>query len=164
MKYEEAEQLSLLFTQVVTALPYYNGTAKRSELGKYSSDLLRDSISSDPDSVLVARDEREIVGFCLSREDDELIWLAWFGVHQSYRRRGIGSALLQKLEETVRNGRSHKIWCDCRTDNEASKLVLTVLVQIAETKRTSVLPCSTSCREYTFPHVRYSHPFFHFYR
>lgn len=125
MKCEESEPLGSLFTQVVLALPYYNETAKRTEIGKYSPTLLCDSISSDPDSVLVAKSEREIVGFCFSHEDDGLIWLAWFGVHPSYRRRGIGSALLQKLEHTVRNGRSHKIWCDCRTENEASKLALT---------------------------------------
>lgn len=125
MEYEEAERLNTLFTDVVRALPYYNETAKKSELEKYSSALLCDSISKDPDSVLVAKAEKEIVGFCISREDDGLIWLAWFGVHASFRCRGIGSALLQKLEDTVRNGRSHKIWCDCRTENEASKLVLT---------------------------------------
>ena len=125
MQPDEAESLSLLFTQVVKALPYYNETAKRSELEKYSAISLCDSISNDPDSVLVARATREIVGFCLSRHDDGLIWLAWFGVHPLYRRRGVGSALLQKLEDIVRNGRSHKIWCDCRTENEISKRVLT---------------------------------------
>src|SRR6266700_7835188 len=124
MKTEEAESLSALFKEVLFAIPYYNDVAKTSELAKYSRDLLRDSVLADPDSILVARDDTEIVGYCLSREDDSLIWLSWFGVHPSYRRRGIGSALLEKLEETVRNGRSHKIWCDCRTENEDSKTVL----------------------------------------
>ena len=125
MKYDDAEPLSLLFAQVVLALPYYNELAKRSEIEKYSIALLRESIASDPDSVLVAKSVREIIGFCISRYDDGLIWLSWFGVHPLYRRRGIGSALLDKLEDSVLNGRSHKIWCDCRTDNQASKLVLT---------------------------------------
>src|SRR6185437_6214526 len=112
-----AEEVSTLFRSVVTTLPYYNHVAKQSELAKYTPDLLRRSIDTEPDSVLVAQTNAEIIGFCLSRSDDGLIWLAWFGVHPAHRRKGIGSALLGKLEETVRNGRSHKIWCDCRTEN-----------------------------------------------
>lgn len=121
----DAAQLNQLFILVLKAIPYYNETAKRSEAAKYSADLLRESAESEPDSVLVARIEHEIVGFCFSKSDDGLVWLAWFGVHPSFRRQGIGSQLLATLEETVRNGRSHKIWCDCRTENEASKVALT---------------------------------------
>jgi RimJ/RimL family protein N-acetyltransferase len=121
----EAEPLSHLFEHVVMALPYYNDFAKQSELAKYSAAGLRESVSEDPDSVLVARVGPDLVGFCLSRYDDGLVWLSWFGVEKEHRNKGIGSALLDSLEETVRHGRSHKIWCDCRTENEASKAVLT---------------------------------------
>ncbi|MFL6388732.1 MAG: GNAT family N-acetyltransferase [Terriglobales bacterium] len=124
MRETEAESLNALFTQVVTALPYYNELAKTTELAKYSPQALRDATSMDPDSVLVARIESDLVGFCLSRNDDGLIWLSWFGVHADHRRKGIGAALVEKLEATVRKGRSHKIWCDCRTENEASKILL----------------------------------------
>jgi ribosomal protein S18 acetylase RimI-like enzyme len=124
MRETEAESLNSLFTQVVTALPYYNELAKKSEVAKYSPQALRDAAIVDPDSVLVARIESELVGFCLSRYDDGLIWLSWFGVHAAHRCKGIGAALIEKLEATVRNGRSHKIWCDCRTDNQASKTLL----------------------------------------
>jgi ribosomal protein S18 acetylase RimI-like enzyme len=121
---EEAEDLSAMFGQVVVSLPYYNEIAKRSEIAKYTPALLRESVSENANSVLVARDGRKIVGFCFSKDDDGVVWLAWFGVHPSYRRQGIGLALLQKLEEIVRNRNSHKIWCDCRTENVASKLAL----------------------------------------
>ena len=120
----EAEALSQLFGQVVTALPYYNDIAKKSELAKYSPALLRESVSQDPDSVLVAKSGGNLLGFCISRNDDGLIWLSWFGVHAGHRREGIGSALLRKLEDTVRSGKSHKIWCDCRTENQNSKVLL----------------------------------------
>lgn len=125
MEYGEAEQLSAVFALVVKGLPYYNEAAVRSELNKYSPSMLCSSISHDPDSVLVAKERGEILGFCLSHYDDGLIWLAWFGVHPSHRRKGIGSALLQKLENTVGERHAHKIWCDSRTENEASELVLT---------------------------------------
>lgn len=124
MKCHEAEQLNSLFTRVVNALPFYNETAISSELEKYSPTRLRESISNDQDSVLIAKTGEEVIGFCLSHYDDGLIWLSWFGVNPLYRRRGIGSALLERLEETVRNRKAHKVWCDSRTENEASRLVL----------------------------------------
>lgn len=120
----DIEPLSLLFREVVTVLPYYNQKAKDSEIAKYSPELLLESITADPDSVLVAKIEDKLAGFCLSREDDGLVWLSWFGVNNLYRCRGIGSALLKGLEDAVRNKKSHKIWCDCRTENSASKIVL----------------------------------------
>jgi ribosomal protein S18 acetylase RimI-like enzyme len=121
MRPHEAESVSNLFSQVVKPLPYYNEVAKATELAKYLPTSLRHSLTKDPDSILVARITDRIAGFCFSHNDDGVVWLSWFGVHPQYRGMGIGSALLSKLEETVRNGRSHKIWCDCRTENDASK-------------------------------------------
>ena len=124
MMSEEAETVASLFRDVLLGIPYYNDAAKTHESAKYSSESLCESMAVDPDSVLVARTEQTPIGFCISRPDDGVIWLAWFGVHAAHRREGIGSALLEKLEETVRRGRSHKIWCDCRTDNHESLTVL----------------------------------------
>jgi RimJ/RimL family protein N-acetyltransferase len=125
MKNEDAESLSSLFRSVVMALPYYNEAAKRTEIGKHSADLLRASAASDPGTILVAKLDAAIVGFCLSRWDDDLIWLSWFGVHPNYRRKGIASTLLVGLEDALRKEQIHKIWCDCRTENQASIVVLT---------------------------------------
>ncbi len=116
--------LNRLFVDIVQSLPYYNETAKRSEIAKYTPQLLREHVKKDPDSVLVAHLAEKLVGFCFGNMDDGLVWLAWFGVHPSYRKHGVGRALLERLDETVRSRRSHKIWCDCRTENEASKIVL----------------------------------------
>lgn len=121
MQPHEAKVLSELFAEVLSLLPYYNDAAKASELAKYLPKSLQESTGRDPDSVLVARTIDRIVGFCFSHNDDGVVWLSWFGVHPQYRGVGVGSALLEKLENTVRSGRSHKIWCDCRTENEPSK-------------------------------------------
>jgi ribosomal protein S18 acetylase RimI-like enzyme len=124
MRSEEAGQLSGLFSEVLEDLPYYNRAAKTGELAKYSPDQLRAATSEDPDSVLVAKIGTELAGFCFTKEDDFTTWLAWLGVGPAHRRKGIGTALLYAVERSaLRRGR-HKIWCDSRTDNEASKLTL----------------------------------------
>jgi ribosomal protein S18 acetylase RimI-like enzyme len=120
----EAEDISKLFRQIVSDLAYYNDVAKKSEIAKYSPELLRASVAETPSSVLVAREGRIPVGFCFNKDDDGLVWLAWFGVHPSYRRQGIGLELLRELEQVARDRSSHKIWCDCRTENAASKVAL----------------------------------------
>jgi ribosomal protein S18 acetylase RimI-like enzyme len=124
MGYNEADQLGLLFGQVLRALPYYNQRAQASELAKYSSDELRELVLADPGSVLVAKIGQRLAGFCVSREDDMLVWLSWIGVHPECRRKGIASALLGALDERARALGAHKIWCDSRTNNELSKTVL----------------------------------------
>jgi len=125
MQPDEASIVADLFQTIVSVLPYYNDCAKESELKQYSADRLRESVDRDSDAVLVARTNGAIVGFCISRLDDGLVWLSWFGVHPTQRGKGVGSALLDGLEASVANGRSHKIWCDCRTDNELSIRMLT---------------------------------------
>jgi ribosomal protein S18 acetylase RimI-like enzyme len=120
----DEDVLNRLFVDIVQSLPYYNETAKRSEIAKYTPQLLQEHVKKDPDSVLVAHLDEKLVGFCFSNIDDGLVWLAWFGVHPSYRKHGVGRALLERLDQTVRSRGSHKIWCDCRPENEASKIVL----------------------------------------
>lgn len=124
MSVGQAVAVSELFAFVVNGLPYYNDAAKRSEIAKYGPEELRASIAEDPDSVLIAKSDAEFLGFCISRSDDSLIWLSWFGVHPNYRNQGIASELLSAFEGSVAAGRSHKIWCDCRTENLASKIIL----------------------------------------
>src|SRR6266404_5863035 len=82
---DEADRLSVLFERVVSALPYYNEKAKRSEVAQYGPQTLRQSALDDPDSVMVAKLGSDLVGFCISRDDDGVIWLAWFGVDSSAR-------------------------------------------------------------------------------
>jgi ribosomal protein S18 acetylase RimI-like enzyme len=124
MKAEEADALSRLFSDVLAALPYYNDTAKRSELKKYAAESLRCVAAIDPGRILVAKLSGEIVGFCFSKYDDDLIWIDWFGVHPAHRRSGIASALLEELEQAAAKAGVHKIWCDCRTENDPSKVIL----------------------------------------
>jgi ribosomal protein S18 acetylase RimI-like enzyme len=125
MKAPEADAVADLFQTILFALPYYNEKARSGELAKYSSSMLIGLIKTDPQAVLVAHSGHDPVGFCFSEIDDGLIWLAWLGVHPSYRRRGIGRELVQQLESRARFAPAHKIWCDCRTNNDSSIASLT---------------------------------------
>jgi GNAT superfamily N-acetyltransferase len=121
----EPERLCGLFRVVIDALPYYNDRAKTSETAKYAADKLRRYALADPGSVLVAHLDDRLAGFVLNNLDDETIWMSWFGVDLAFRRRGVGSCLLQALDQRTRSLGIHKIWCDSRTENSESKLTLT---------------------------------------
>lgn len=121
---QDAQSASVLIRQVIATTRYYNVRARREETEKYTRESLRASTAKDPHSVIVAKVAGEVVGFCLSKYDDGLVWLSWFGVHPDWRRRGIGTALLRALERTARTRRCHKLWCDCRASNKESKSVL----------------------------------------
>lgn len=121
---DEPEDLGRLFAEVLQELPYYNECAKRSELAKYQPDRLREAVYRDEHSVLVARSGADLTGFCFNNSDDGTVWLSWFGVAASYRRRGVGSALLSALGERAAALGAHKIWCDSRTGNEPSASIL----------------------------------------
>jgi RimJ/RimL family protein N-acetyltransferase len=125
MNDHEADIVASVFREIVSGLLYYNLEARQSEIEKYSAPHLRAYVAEDPGSVLVARLDGAIVGICISRFDDSLIWLSWFLVDSRYRGRGIGASLIATLEESVRGRGIHKIWCDCRTENRESKTVLT---------------------------------------
>jgi ribosomal protein S18 acetylase RimI-like enzyme len=110
---------------VISSLDYYSPEAQRSEIAKYTTQSLQETVEEDPDSVLVASSsDKRIVGFCVSYVDDGLIWLSWFGVHRDWRGMGVGRALLDALHRTVRPRGAHKTWCDCRTTNDISAALL----------------------------------------
>lgn len=124
MNVNQSIEVSDLVRSVIAPLTYYTKKARRAETAKYTADELERMRREDPDSVLVAIQGSKIIGFCLSRYDDGLIWLAWFGVDKNYRGLGVGQKLLGALEATVRKRGGHKLWCDCRTTNTESKRLL----------------------------------------
>jgi ribosomal protein S18 acetylase RimI-like enzyme len=120
----QADAVSNLIASVIRPLEYYNQRAREEEIAKYSSEGLLALAAEDTAAVLVASAENDVVGFCISRYDDGLIWLSWFGVKDSFRKAGVGRKLLESLERTVPLRNAHKIWCDTRTSNVASQRVL----------------------------------------
>lgn len=122
---DDCKTLPNVIETVIQAIPYYNDLAKQSEIAKFqTSDLLR-KIEEDKYSVIIATNNDEIVGFCMTRFDDYLIWLEWFGVLETHRGKGIANLLLTELEKTIIIRQCHKVWCDCRTSNIALIHILT---------------------------------------
>lgn len=121
----DCSALSTVITTVIQNIPYYNDLAKQTEISKFQPHALEEKIRDDEFSVLLATGQHKIIGFCLSRFDDYLIWLEWFGVVEEERGRGVAALLLKELEKTISRRECHKIWCDCRTDNAASIHLLT---------------------------------------
>lgn len=124
MRVEEANKVSGLITSLIQSLSYYNERARTEEANKYLPSELMTLLNEDVYSVLLAKDDEEIVGFCISKYDDGLIWLAWFGVTTSHRNKGVGGKLLAALEDSAPNRRAHKVWCDTRTVNLTAQKVL----------------------------------------
>jgi ribosomal protein S18 acetylase RimI-like enzyme len=122
---QDAENLAKTIEKLINAIPYYNDLAKQHETTRYNAKSLSEKIKEDKYSVIIARTNNETAGFCISRFDDYTIWLEWFGVTENFRGFGLTKQLLQKLEETVIERKCHKIWCDCRTSNDAAIHLLT---------------------------------------
>jgi ribosomal protein S18 acetylase RimI-like enzyme len=121
---DEAHVVAALVRTVVGPLAYYSEAARAAEIAKYSAADLAGMAEGDAAGVIVAATGATIVGFCISRYDDGVIWLSWFGVDPEWRGSGVGTALLGALEAGVRARGCHKIWCDTRTENVRSQAVL----------------------------------------
>ena len=120
----EEHAVAALVRAVVEPLAYYSEAARTAEIAKYSAANLAVMAEEDAAAVIVAAVGARVVGFCISRYDDGVIWLSWFGVDPAWRGSGVGGALLGALEAGVRARGCRKIWCDTRTENVRSQAVL----------------------------------------
>ena len=124
MRAEQADAVAALVRAVIEPLDIYVPEARAVEIARHDAAALRAMVADDPLSVLVAWDTADPptpVGFVVGNRDDGLVWLAWFGVAPGVRARGLGRALLAAFERSAAERGAHKVWCDCRTDNTASR-------------------------------------------
>ena len=121
---DEAERLAETMRLVICDLTVYNDRARTYELDTYTASHLRDCVAQDPDFVLIAREGSDIVGFVIAHDDLGTLSLDWVGVVESVRGWGVSQKLLDELAMRARSLGYRKIWCDCRTDNAASRRAL----------------------------------------
>jgi len=77
---------------------------------------------ADPDTnVIVVGPPGAVTAFGLMYHADDDAHLLLFAVHPARRRQGIGSALLQWLEDAARAAGASRIRVEARLDNEAAR-------------------------------------------
>ena len=77
---------------------------------------------ADPDTnVIVVGPPGAVVAFGVMYYADDDAHLLLFAVHRSQQRRGVGSALLQWLEDAARAAGAQRIRVEARMDNEAAR-------------------------------------------
>ncbi|MGH6611307.1 MAG: GNAT family N-acetyltransferase [Burkholderiaceae bacterium] len=72
-------------------------------------------------NTLVARERQSVAGFAIMKYGDDRAHLLLMAVHSTKRRRGIGSALLDWLEVTVRTAGMESIRIEARDTNTAAR-------------------------------------------
>jgi ribosomal-protein-alanine N-acetyltransferase len=77
---------------------------------------------ADPDTnVIVVGPPGAVAAFGVMYHADDDAHLLLFAVHRSQQRRGVGSALLQWLEEAAQAAGARRIRVESRMDNEAAR-------------------------------------------
>lgn len=127
MRSDEAVSTSRLMRKVIRSIPICSARERCGEAAKYPAAMIRALVKDDPDAVLVAIADEHVVGFCVSRRDDGLLLLEWYGVDPAWRAHGIGKQLLERVVTTAGRRGCHKIWCDSNMGNKASHRLLVSL-------------------------------------
>jgi ribosomal-protein-alanine N-acetyltransferase len=86
----------------------------------YSKTTLRYFLTIPSADCVVALDENKIAGFIVSEENPPLAHIITLDVDQKHRRRGIGTALLEKLESNLAARGVRSILLETASDNEAA--------------------------------------------
>lgn len=127
MRPAEAVETANVMHQVIRGTRLYNQRARKGECAKFSAEVLLAKRQAWAPAVLVALEQDQPVGFCVSEIQDEVIWIYWLGVSPGHRGKGLAGRLLRRLESEARKAGISKIWCDSRVQNTPIRLLLTSL-------------------------------------
>lgn len=94
--------------------------ARKSEMDKYSLPYLEAPHREDRRFILVAAGPGGLDAFAICRDDDDLLWLSWFGVREAARGRQLSRQMLSHLRVAAREMGYWKVWCDARDTNAPS--------------------------------------------
>src|SRR5882762_5288899 len=86
----------------------------------YSKTILRYFLTLSSADCVVALDSRRIIGFILSEENPPLAHIISLDVAETHRRKGVGSALLCKLEASLAQRGVRTILLETSVDSEAA--------------------------------------------
>jgi ribosomal protein S18 acetylase RimI-like enzyme len=83
---------------------------------------IRMKLSVQPELLFVAVVEDQIIGSAMSGFDGHRGWVYYVAVHPEYRRMGIGSALMKKVESAMTDIGCPKLNLQIRADNQQVQL------------------------------------------
>ena len=86
----------------------------------YSKTTLRYFLTVPSADCVVALDDNKIAGFIVSEENPPLAHIVTLDMDEHHRRRGIGTALLEKLESDLAARGVRSILLETASDNEAA--------------------------------------------
>ena len=78
---------------------------------------IQSKLKVQPDLFFVAVDDGHVVGTAMSGFDGHRGWVYYVAVHPDYRRRGIGSALMQEVERALVEIGCRKLNLQIRSEN-----------------------------------------------
>jgi ribosomal protein S18 acetylase RimI-like enzyme len=83
----------------------------------YTPEYWKDNIENRGFPVFVAYDKEKMVGYIMIEAIDYgVAYLGWMGVLEDYREQGIGSLLIEELENWCRDNDIHKIELDTQEE------------------------------------------------
>lgn len=86
----------------------------------YSNTMLRYFLKLSSAECLLAEDDKEIAGFIMSSVNAPLAHIVTLDVAEAHRRSGIGSMLLNAMENKISAQGVHTILLETAVDNEAA--------------------------------------------
>lgn len=115
------DDIIILFKTALAENQDFNELSKKNELKHFTKKMLIAKIKEDPKSIIIARDNNKILGFCFNKFEKYTLRLEWMVVKPELQRTGIGQQMMQKLTDATGRRGCQKVWCDCPVTNEVSK-------------------------------------------
>lgn len=106
-----------------TADKYEETKAILVEAGRFddvwdSAEHWEEKIAKDPNSILVATDENEVIGCILIIEDPWTSFIFRLAVKETHRQKGIGSQLIEAAENQLRENGNEEVSIFVSADDE----------------------------------------------
>lgn len=113
-----------LLETAIASSPHYNAVAKLEEIAAHTPAKLQTNLELDALSAIGLFEGDQLAGVIVSSVDAGLLWLGWIVVGDAWRGHGLSHVLMRAFEASAAKRGVHKIWCDSRIGNTASKVLL----------------------------------------
>ena len=116
----DAAQYAIAIRQAIHDVPGFPAFARQAETRNNTAIKIRGRLKKKSYIQLIAKEGRQMVGFCYGTLYAGVGYIQWIGTLRGYRRRGIGKKLVKAFETAARKRKIHKSWLNTDVDNKAS--------------------------------------------